>query len=228
MTGMPAPRYYPLFLDLSRAKCLVTGAGAVGRRKIGMLLESGVRDLLVLDPDIADPASLPVHPALRFEARCLVPEDLAGCALVFAAAGSREANAATAAACAERGIFCNCADAPLEGTCIVPAAARAGDVTLAISTGGASPAYARALRKELEGWLQAKAPLATLMGRVRPRALALERDTRHNAELFRSLVQSGIGTALAAGEAGQCRELLAAALPEDLHPWIAEFLDGLV
>jgi len=222
------PRYYPLFLDLSLAKCLVVGAGAVGRRKIGSLLEAGVRQLVVLDPEPAEPDLLPEHPSLVFEARRFAPEDLADCALVFAASGSRETNAAVAAACAERGIFCNCADAPLEGNCIVPAAARAGEMTLALSTGGASPAYARHLRKELEGWLHEKAPLAALLGRIRPRLLALEMDTRQNTALLRALVRSRLGAALAAKDAKQCEELLAAELPEDLQPWIAEFLDGLV
>ena len=225
---MPTPRYYPLFLDLGRAKCLVVGAGAVGRRKIGALLECGVRELVVLDPELAKPPFLPEHPALVFEARHFVPEDLAGCALVFAASGSREMNAVVAAACAERGILCNCADAPLEGTCIVPATARAGGMTLALSTGGASPAYARHLREELEVWLHGKAPLAALLGRIRPQLLALERDTVQNTELFRALVQSGLGAALADGDASRCGELLAAVLPEELHPRIAEFLDGLV
>ncbi|MCL2124295.1 MAG: bifunctional precorrin-2 dehydrogenase/sirohydrochlorin ferrochelatase [Desulfovibrionaceae bacterium] len=225
---MPTPRYYPLFLDLSRARCLVVGAGAVGRRKIAALLEAGVRELLVLDPEPAESALLPDHPALLFEARCFRPEDLAGCALVFAASCSRETNAAVAAACAEQGNFCNCVDAPLEGSCIVPATARAGDMMLALSTGGASPAYARHLREELEGWLHDKAPLAALLGRIRPRLLALEKDTMQNTALLRALVQSGIGAALAAGDLARCTQLLAAALPEELHPWMAEFLDGLV
>ena len=225
---MPTPRYYPLFLDLSRVKCLVVGAGAVGRRKIDALLESGVRKLVALDPELAASAMLPEHPALVCEARGFMPEDLAGCALVFAASGSREVNAAVAAACAEQGIFCNCADAPLEGSCVVPATIRADGMTLALSTGGASPAYARHLRTELEGWLHAKAPLAALLGRIRPRLLALERDTLQNTLLLRALVQSGLGAALAAGDGKRCGELLAAALPEELHPRIAEFLDGLV
>jgi precorrin-2 dehydrogenase/sirohydrochlorin ferrochelatase len=222
------PRYYPLFLDLSRAKCLVVGAGSVGRRKIGSLLEAGVRELLVLDPEFTEPACLPEHPALVFEARRFTLEDLAGCTLVFAASASREANAAVAAACAERGIFCNCADAPLEGNVLVPATARASEMTLALSTGGASPAYARLLREELENWLHEKAPLATLLGRIRPRLLALEMDTMLNSRLLHSLVRSGLGAALAAGDAEQCKELLVAMLPEDLHPWIGGFLDGPV
>jgi precorrin-2 dehydrogenase/sirohydrochlorin ferrochelatase len=101
-------------------------------------------------------------------------------------------------------------------------------MTLALSTGGASPAYARHLREELEVWLHEHEPLAALLGRIRPRLLALERDTMQNTELFRALVQSGLGAALVAGDGKQCGELLAAALPEDLRPWIAEFLDGLV
>lgn len=225
---MPTLRYYPLFLDLGRARCLVVGAGAVGRRKVDALLEAGVRELMVLDPEPAERVLLPEHPALIFEARCFRPDDLSGCALVFAASGSREVNAAVAAACAEWGIFCNCADAPLEGNCIVPVTGRVGEMALALSTGGASPAYARFLREELEAWLHEKAPLATLLGRIRPRLLALERDTMHNTTLFRELVRSGIGAALAAGDLNRCRELLAAALPEELHPGIAEFLDGLV
>jgi precorrin-2 dehydrogenase/sirohydrochlorin ferrochelatase len=101
-------------------------------------------------------------------------------------------------------------------------------MALALSTGGASPAYARHLREELEGWLHAKAPLAALLGRIRPRLLALEGETVQNTKVFRALVQSGLSAALVAGDGKQCGELLAAALPEDLHPWIAEFLDGLV
>jgi len=200
----------------------------VGRRKVDALLAAGVQELVVLDTEPAERALLPEHPALVFEARDFRPDDLTGCALAFAASGSREANAAVAAACAEQGIFCNCADAPLEGSCIVPATASAGDMVLALSTGGASPAYARHLRAELEVWLQDKAPLTTLLGRIRPRLLALERDTAHNTALFHALVQSKLGEALAAGDLTRCMELLAASLPEELPPWMAEFLDGLV
>ncbi|MDR0238629.1 MAG: bifunctional precorrin-2 dehydrogenase/sirohydrochlorin ferrochelatase [Deltaproteobacteria bacterium] len=225
---MPMPRYYPLFLDLSRVRCLVVGVGAVGRRKIAALLEAGVRELVALDPESAEKALLPEHPALVFEARGFMPDDLAGCSLVFAASGSREVNAAVAAACEKQGIFCNSADAPLEGACIVPATVRVGEMMLALSTGGASPAYARHLREELEVWLHDKAPLAALLGRIRPRLLALGKDTMHNTRLFRTLVQSGLGAALAAGDPARCTELLAVELPEELHPWMAEFLDGLV
>jgi precorrin-2 dehydrogenase/sirohydrochlorin ferrochelatase len=67
-----------------------------------------------------------------------------------------------------------------------------------------------------------------LLGRIRPRVLALGGDTMHNAGIFRALVQSRLAAALAAKDTARCRELLAAELPEDLHPRIAEFLDGLV
>lgn len=222
---MPAA-CYPLFLDLSAAACLVVGAGAVGRRKTDGLLAAGVRHVLVLDPNPPVPSALPEHAALTFAARAFTPEDLRGRALVFACSNKREVNAAVAAACAAAGVFCNSADAPLEGNFFVPATARAGELVLALSTGGASPAYARFLREELEKWLAGKAPLAGVLGRIRSPLLALGLDTGQNAKMLRALVRSDLGTALAAGDGQRCAELLTSLLPHSLHPRIPEFLEG--
>ena len=221
-------RHYPLFLDLSRAKCLLVGAGAVGRRKIDTLLEAGAGHILALDPDPAAGQGLPAHPALVFEAREFVPEDLHACALVFAASASSAVNAAVAELCAGRGIFCNCVDAPEKGTCIVPASARCGELVLALSSGGSSPAYVRRLRNELEPWLRDKAPLASLLGRLRPRVLALGQDTVQNTELFRLLACQELEQALARGDKDLCLRLLGQMLPQSLHAHITELLDGLV
>ncbi len=217
---------YPLFLDLSRLRCLVVGAGAVGRRKIAGLLDAGARDVLVLDP--GNPSDLPDHPSLRFEARAFRPEDLAGRGLVFAATGSRQANAAVTAACAEAGVLCNCADAPHEGNCAVPASARMENLAVAVSTGGAGPAYAALLRDELAQWLSTKAPQAVLLGRIRPALLALKQDTGQNANVLRALARPEIGARLAARDRRGCEKLLEGLLPAGLHSRIADFLDGLV
>jgi precorrin-2 dehydrogenase/sirohydrochlorin ferrochelatase len=222
------PPLYPLFLDLSRINCLVVGGGKVGGRKARALLDGGARHVLVLDPGLRDPRQLPAHPRLSLETRAFRPEDLAGRMLVFAAAGDRGANAAVAAACAEAGVFCNCADAPEEGNFFAPAAARAGNITLALSTGGANPAYARLLREQLEEWLKDKAAPALLLGRIRPRLLALRREREDNARVLETLARAPLDQALAAGDGRRCRELLERALPESLHPCITEFLDGLL
>ena len=173
---MPHTNYYPLFLDLRRVRCLVVGAGTVGKRKISALLQSQAQHILVLDL-MALSQYLPQDPRVSFEARAFREEDLAGRMLVFAASDERAVNAAVASAGAKAGILCNCVDAPDEGAFIVPVSARSGRLSLALSTGGASPAYARLLREELEEWLQDRSSLAELLGRIRPLLLALQMDT---------------------------------------------------
>lgn len=132
-------QFYPLFVSLEHARCLVVGAGSVGMRKIEGLLRAQPAELLVLDIRLAPPkldALMQEHPALRYEQRAFVPDDLNGRALVFAASGVRALNARISRLCAEKGIWCNCIDAPDEGSFIVPALAQADSICVALSTGG--------------------------------------------------------------------------------------------
>lgn len=147
--------YYPVFLEPSGQSCLVVGAGAVGCRKIASLLECPIERLRVVD--LAEPDTnlqvLLEDERVSFTKRSFTPSDVEGCALVFAATSSRQTNDAVARACAERGILCNCADAPKDSSFIVPALVQQGNITIALSTGGASPALARKIREDLEAWL---------------------------------------------------------------------------
>lgn len=237
--------YYPLFMQLSAAHCLLVGAGAVGLRKARTLLDAHPASLLVLD--IATPGAewdeLRAHPALRLETRAFTPDDVRGRSLVFACTGKRAVNAAVAHACREQGILCNCADAPEEGSFIVPATAHAAlngsapcagprsqgeELMAALSTGGGSPAWAKVLREELEQWLAPRLPMTVLLTRLRPLVLALGADTGQNTALFRTLVRSPLRHALAQRDAQVCRQLLRETLPDALHPHIPELLYGLI
>ena len=97
-------RYYPLFLDLAEARCLLVGGGRVGRRKAATLLECSPASLLVLDPGLDEAAfrasleGLDCSP-LSCEARGFCPEDIEGVSLVFAATPSAEVNSAIARLC---------------------------------------------------------------------------------------------------------------------------------
>lgn len=132
--------YYPVFLELSGQSCLVVGAGAVGCRKIASLLECPIERLHVID--LAEPDTnlqvLLEDKRVSFTKRPFTPSDVEGCALVFAATSSRQTNDAVARACAERGILCNCTDAPKDSSFIVPALVEQGNIAIALSTGGAS------------------------------------------------------------------------------------------
>lgn len=222
--------YYPIFIDLEQTSCLVVGAGEVGRRKLATLLQAHPQKVVLMDTSPPGPecAALLADPRVFFVQQAFSLACLEGHSLVFAATGRREVNAAIAAACQSRGIWCNCTDAPLEGSFIVPATATHGSLTAALSTGGASPALARRLRHELEDWLKPRSNLAALLGKVRPFVLALGLNTEQNTRIFRTLAQSELQTALANKDMQQCEASLQALLPAALHPHIVEFLDDLI
>ena len=139
-------------LFLSLAACLVIGAGNVGRRKISTLLESGAASVVALDPFV-DQNELQVYledSRFRFERRIFKEDDAAGKNLVFVCTSSREANRKAAEACRAQNVLCNVADAPREGMFIVPSHVEAPPLTLALSTGGASPAGAAYWKGEID------------------------------------------------------------------------------
>ncbi len=227
-------RYYPTFLDLRDARCLIVGIGAVGRRKLNSLLAASPAEVLVLDTfsydDVADAElkTLLDHPGVTYADRPFEPSDVAGRALVFACTGSRELNAAIAQACTAHGVPCNVIDAPEEGSFIVPAHFEAGDLLVALSTGGASPALAKRLRRELQAFLGSRfSALTTLMRRLRPLVLALGHETGHNTNLFRSIVDSELIDALQAQDRKQAESVLQALLPHELHQHIGALLHDI-
>ncbi len=224
-------RPYPLFMQLEGCRCLVVGAGGVGRRKLSGLLPCGLADILVLDtaePD-EDLHKLLDSSCVRFERRAFVADDVHGCALVFAATGSRQANNFIAQTCRERGIPCNVIDAPATGSFMVPAHFVCGDMVVALSTGGQSPALAKRIRSELQEWFGTRyCNFATLMGRIRPLVLNLGQETEKNTAIFRALVASDLPDALACKDCDACQKLLHDILPSALHPHIVELLHGLI
>ena len=221
--------YYPVFLELSGKSCLVVGAGAVGCRKIASLLECPIERLRVVD--LAEPDTnlqvLLEDKRVSFTKRSFTPSDVEGCALVFAATSSRQTNDAVARACAERGILCNCADAPKDSSFIVPARCRTGNIAIALSTG--APAR-RLPGRSVKIW---KRGSESVYGDKRtfdaapPLGLALHHETRQNTTLFRSIVDSPLSEALQRRDRQTCESLLRELLPIELHPHIMELLHDL-
>lgn len=212
-------RYYPMFVSLAGRACLVVGAGQVGLRKIETLAECGAASILVVDTNPPDAAlsALLARPGLSFAQRGFADSDLDGIFLAIASTSSPVVNRRISELCSARGVLCNIADQPEACTFIVPALVRRGELTLAVSTGGQSPALAKRIRKDLQ---EAYGPeyglFLELMGRLRPLVLALGRDTAANTEIFRALVGSRLLEALKQGDAALARAEVAAHLPQDL------------
>lgn len=233
-------RYYPLFLDLAGARCLLVGAGRVGRRKAATLLECRPAALTVLDPGMDEAAfraslnGLDCAP-LTCEARAFRPEDIEGISLVFAATPSAEVNSAIARLCRANGVLCNVAgplDEDASGNFIVPAHVEDGPLVLALSTSGGSPALARALKEDLESWVSAGySRLVRLLEALRPRLLALGLGSDADADIFRALcarpLRDELMTALAERDAARLDALLAPVLPAALPFSAEEFLNGM-
>jgi len=224
-----SPPLYPIFLSLHGLRCVVAGLGTVGQRKLAGLLACSPASVLALD--IAEPnpeaAALLQDPRIQFARRSLTSEDLQSCAIVFASTNNPQENTRIATLCAERGIWCNNATTPEQGTFQVPAVTRQGALAAALSTGGASPALARQWKGELEQWLIPRSRMSRFMGRLRPLVLALGDKTEHNTALFRTLVASPLQELLGKGDVEACRRLLRDALPPTLHVHLGELLDDL-
>jgi len=223
-------RYYPMFVNLAGRSCLVVGAGQVGLRKIRSLLECAPQHLTIIEPGEPSQALLELAelPGVSLQRRPFVESDLDGVFMAIAATSRPEVNLRMANVCHERGILCNVIDLPEKGDFIVPSCVRRGDLAIAVSTGGDSPALTKLVRKDLQDRFgEEYAGFLLLMSRLRPRVLALGWKTEANSELFRALAGSRLLEALRQGDAQMARAELTASLPPELHYLIAELLDGL-
>ena len=147
--------YYPVLLDLEDRPCLVVGGGPVAEAKIEGLLAADARVTVVSPTVTARLAAWAAAGRVRHLAREYRPGDLAGHRAAFVAAGDAGISGAVAAEGRERGIWVNAADEPARCDFILPSVIRRGRLVVAVSTGGASPAAARAIREELERYLTA-------------------------------------------------------------------------
>jgi precorrin-2 dehydrogenase/sirohydrochlorin ferrochelatase len=144
--------HYPLFLNLTNQPVIVIGAGAVATRKIRSLLAAGAR-VTVISPHVT---RLPK--GARWLRRRYRRGDLQGARLVVAATNDMHVNEQVCAEAKRRKLLVNCVAPPSAGNFIVPAVARRGGLTIAISTGGVSPALAKRLRRDLERLLRKDYP----------------------------------------------------------------------
>ena len=135
---------FPVFLDLRGKRCVVVGGGKVAKRKVESLVEAGAV-VTVIAPEVTQ---LPDTVAII--RRPFQPKDLDGARFVIAATDDPAVNAAVADAAEACGIWVNAVDDPVNCSVFLPAVVRRGAFCLAISTGGASPAFARRLRERLE------------------------------------------------------------------------------
>jgi len=162
---------YPVFLKVENKLCVVVGAGRVAERRVRGLCDAKARVRVVGITATEGILKFAAEGAIHLYQRAFEPGDLDGSALVIAATDRADVNRAVQAAAKCRGVlFCG-ADSHTDSDFIVPAVVRRGDLQVAISTGGKSPAYAALLRREIEAFLD-DGQLLDLMADLRRRVYA--------------------------------------------------------
>lgn len=160
--------YYPVFLRIHKKKCVVVGGGRVALRKVRMLLDCGGEVKVVSPTFYFNLLRLAEKKAIRLIQRDYKPGDLTGAAIVIAATDKQEINRRVAEEAKRVGALVNVVDDPEPSSFILPSYFRKGDLTLAVSTGGKSPALARKIKTELQqNFGKEYATLLLLIGEVR-------------------------------------------------------------
>lgn len=141
---------FPAFLKLEGRRCILVGAGRIAEQKLGSLLSAGAQVRVIAPSALPNIRELAQHGGVAWIEREFANGDLDGAFLVIAATGNPDINEIVFREAEARGILCNAVDEPERCHFYFPAVVRRGDLQIAISTAGKSPALAQRIRVELE------------------------------------------------------------------------------
>ncbi len=191
--------YYPVFLNVKGKKSVVVGGGQVALRKVRVLLEHGA-NVEVISPGLCpELAELAESEEVRVLNREYQAGDLKNAFVAIAATDNGTINQRVVAEARRRAVLVNVVDDAENSDFIVPSYLRRGEITIAVSTGGKSPALARKIRSKLEKELGDEySLLARLIGEtraeVRQRKIKIDSDGWQEAldlDLLLDLLRKG-------------------------------------
>jgi precorrin-2 dehydrogenase/sirohydrochlorin ferrochelatase len=205
-------------LNITGKICVVVGGGTVAERKInGLLAEHAL--VRVISPVVtASVKKLFRNDACEWLQKNYVTGDLAGAFLVFAATDAPKVQQLVVDDAQQQGILVNVIDNPEMCSFQVPATVRRGDLTLAVSTGGKSPAVAAMVRQRLEEQYGVEYErLLQLMGVLRPQIIAIGESSDQRKILFKKILHDDIIKWIRDGRYDRVQSHLQDVLGSDLH-----------
>src|SRR5580658_10448536 len=183
----------PIFLKLDGRPSLLVGAGAVALDKIGSLLKTGVRLRVVAPEAHEEIRRLATEGKLEWIERAFEPSDLDGAFIVIAATDVPEVNATVYQEALARGIPCNSVDDIPNCDFFFGSVVNRGDLQIAISTSGESPAFAQRLRREIDEQLPTDiGPWLAELGELRREVLATHPRSEERKLLLHELAHRPI------------------------------------
>jgi len=195
--------YYPLFADLQGRRCLVVGGGLVAQRKVTTLLDYGA-SVVVVSPTVTRRlAAYGREGKVRYIARRFRPTDVRGAWLVYAATDEEAINRQVFRTATRARVLTNVVDQKPLCSFIAPSIVKRGDLVIAISTGGASPALAKKLRRDLSRLIgQDYARMLRLLKGLRPIAKQRLPSYGERKRYFDSLVAGRVFRLVRQGRPG--------------------------
>lgn len=219
-------RYYPVLLDLRDRPCLVIGGGEVAEAKTRGLLDCGARVTLIAPEATTGLRELAGTGRITWLRREYRPGDLEGFVLAIAATDAPEVNRRVWEEAGQRRVWLNAVDDPAHCSFILPAVHRQGDLILAVSTGGKSPALAARLRDRLAAILGPEyARWVDLLGDLRPEVTRRVPDPEARKALWYRIVDSDAFDRVREGDVdgalATARALIDAWVAGERTPWRA-------
>ncbi len=181
---------FPIFVKLDGRPCLVVGAGKVALEKISSLLPTDASIRVVAPFACEEIESLAAAGRVTLERRSFEESDLEGQSLVVTATNSREVNHSVFLAAQRRGLMCNSVDDPPNCDFYFASIVQRGNLQIAISTAGESPALAQRLRREIDAQLpEEMAEWLENLGSLRREILATHPPGEERKALLHRLAQ---------------------------------------
>jgi len=204
--------YYPIFLDIENRSVVIIGGGNVCARKAETMMNYGAR-VSIVSPDFTDEIERWARDgALQIRRKRYEQSDLEGANIVIASTDDQSVNEQIAADCRRRRIPVNVVDVTPLCEFIVPAIIDKGSVTVAVSTGGKSPALARTLKEDLQRLIGPEyAEVNDVLGTLRDsakRVLPTDVDRKH---FFDGIIARGILDMLREGRRREAYQTIAEA-----------------
>ncbi len=203
----------PVFFQIKGKSVAVAGGGTVAARRTELALRAGAKVSVFSETLSDDFRAIDFHDGFKHIARAPVLSDIEDCTLMFSATGNPEADREAGRLARQARVPINVADAPDLCDFIMPSIVDRDPLVIAISTGGASPVFARMIRARLESVIpSAYGRLVSLVGAYREKLAAVLEDSAGRRRFWERVLEGRVADRFLAGYEAEARSELERAL----------------